>query len=283
MGEGGPACQAAPDKKGNVIHALVAHTAGHAISGSQARPYRSGAGLAESFTRWINYPAWQVDLLQDYPVTEVTLYNRTDCCSERLSNFNVYVLDANQGLVEKKTFSGTVGNRVTINFSGKDARFVRIQLNRNDNLSLAEVVVKANAAYHRTVTQSSTAYGGNPERAVDGNTSGNWGDGSVTHTDSIANVNSWWMVDLGKTRNIGEVVLWNRTDCCSERLSNFTVEVLDANQNRVQSPISLGSVSTRTVLQLGDVAGRYVRVKLNRADFLSLAEVQVFEASGNPQ
>ena len=45
-------------------------------------------------------------------------------------------------------------------------------------------------------TQSSEGWGGNPQRALDGNTDGQWGGGSVTHTNGAP---SWWEVDLRDT------------------------------------------------------------------------------------
>ena len=83
-----------------------------------------------------------------------------------------------------------------------------------------------NKALGKPATQSSEGWGGAPGRAVDGNTNGQWGGGSVTHTNGD---NAWWEVDLLDTYDIGEIVLWNRLDCCSERLVDFTITVLDAD------------------------------------------------------
>ena len=80
-------------------------------------------------------------------------------------------------------------------------------------------------------SQSVTAYGGLASRAIDGNRNGSWYVGSVTHTDGSSN--NWWQVDLGADRSVERIVLYNRTDCCWERLSNFRVSVLDASGNEV--------------------------------------------------
>lgn len=271
---------------GNYANGSVTHTSTIATLYTSLEDAISGIIQDSIAGDPVNYPAWQVELKEDSPVTEVTLFNRTDCCSDRLSNFNVYTLDENQGLVEKQFFSGTVGKRQTIKFSGKNARFVRIQLTSNNNLSLAEVVVKANLAQGRLATQSSTAYDGNPQRAVDGQTNGNWGSSSVTHTDNKINgvaAPQWWKVQLDKTSAVGEVVVWNRTDCCSERLSDFYVELLNDQGTVVGSQFFGGAAATKTVAQFNGSAGRYVRVRLKNANYLSLAEVQVFAASGMAQ
>ncbi|MFL6112360.1 MAG: discoidin domain-containing protein, partial [Catenulispora sp.] len=80
-----------------------------------------------------------------------------------------------------------------------------------------------NFAQGQPASQSSTAFSGSASRAVDGNSNGNWGANSVSHTDY--NRNAWWQVDLGQTVAITSVVLWGRTDCCTDRLSDFYVFV----------------------------------------------------------
>jgi hypothetical protein len=52
-----------------------------------------------------------------------------------------------------------------------------------------------------------------------------WSSGrnSLSHTQNDAE--AWWEVDLGQLYEIDEIEIWNRTDCCSERLSNFYVLV----------------------------------------------------------
>ena len=84
-----------------------------------------------------------------------------------------------------------------------------------------------NLALNKTATQSSTitGNGGNPVAgsAVDGNTDGNFNNGSVSHTN--ADANAWWQVDLGSSATISSITIWNRTDCCSDRLSDYWVFV----------------------------------------------------------
>src|SRR5262249_55200616 len=88
---------------------------------------------------------------------------------------------------------------------GKDAkgplgRFVRIELpGRQRTLTLAEVEVYSggvNVARRGKATQKNTAHGGDASKAIDGNTSGKYGDGGQTHTQE-GTTNPWWEVDLG--------------------------------------------------------------------------------------
>ena len=114
-------------------------------------------------------------------------------------------------------------------------RYVRIELEGPARiLSLAEVeVIRAgkNIALGRPATQSTSTNGGLAHRAVDGDRSGVYDAGSVTHTDEQPD--PWWEVDLGRPGIVEQVSLWNRTDCCQERLDGLRVLLLDADRNVV--------------------------------------------------
>jgi hypothetical protein len=54
-------------------------------------------------------------------------------------------------------------------------------------------------------------------------TDGKFLDGSVTHTNYEQG--AWWQVDLGGQKNIKQIIIYNRTDCCANRLSNYQVSI----------------------------------------------------------
>jgi len=144
--------------------------------------------------------------------------------------------------------------------------------------------IPGNLAERMTATQSSTDWDGTPERAVDGNTSGSWGSGSLTHTQEQVN-QPWWQVDLGQAEWIGSVELFNRTDCCSERLTDPVVLLSDAPlPDSLDAALATpGVVSVRyegtvraSALLKVNAHKRYVRVQLpSSTGTLSLAEVVV--------
>lgn len=223
-------------------------------------------------------PWWEVDLRGVFDVTEVTIFNRTDCCADRLGNFHVDLLDANSKVLQTRNFAGVVDVSTRIVFPKTKASRVRIQLNPLPNgtkryLSLAEVFVKGNLALGRTTLQSSIGWSGHPHRAVDGYTRGNFSEVSVTHT--AFEDKPWWQVSLSGEQRIGEVIIWNRTDCCADRLSNFTVELLNS-QGAVVSTIPVNSSQEKTVINFGGASGITIRIGLNGPTYLSLAEVEVF-------
>jgi putative heme-binding domain-containing protein len=103
-------------------------------------------------------------------------------------------------------------------------------------LTLAEVEVYSggkNIARGGKATQKNTAAGGDASRAIDGNTSGAYGDGGQTHTEENT-ANPWWEVDLGSEQPITSVVIYNRTDGnLGKRLEGYTLKVFDAAHKTV--------------------------------------------------
>lgn len=280
--------------------------AGRAIDGNT-----SGVWQQDSVTHTVpadGLPWWEVELASPTTIDSIVLWNRTNCCSERLADFTVFVSNApfasdatiaelvSDPTVWSYTFDGVAGEttEIPVNAYG---RYVRVQKPAGTALSLAEVEVfaptlvttpDANVAPNGAASQSSTGSGGVPLRAVDGNTSGVWQQGSVTHTTPNDQLPSW-EVDLGATTTVDSVVLWNRTNCCANRLSDFSVFIsntpfsADATIGELQADPNVWSYShTGAVdisLEIPVVAdGQYVRVQKPAGTALSLAEVQVFEA-----
>jgi hypothetical protein len=251
---------------------------------------------------------WQVDLGKNAMIDHVGIYGRTDCCSERLTDYYLLYSESpfsSQDLAETLAQPGVgsihAGDPAPAIPVGATARYLRIQLNGTNYLSLAEVEVIGfpNLALGKSASQSSTAFGGVASRAVDGNTDGNYyRSGSVTHTDS--QLSAWWEVDLGDVALIDNVEVWTRTDCCADRSAAYLVTVSDAHvvTNAIDPPVGPdlltvpvvdNALAPPTSLPDGSVpaippsvkvpihrTGRFVRIQLVGANYLSLAEVRVF-------
>lgn len=118
-----------------------------------------------------------------------------------------------------------------------EGRYVRLELPGKDKfLHVAEVQAllgQENLARKGKASQSSTGFGGDAAKAIDGNTDGNHENGSVTHTN-LGDPSPWWEVDLGKTTALDKVVVHNRTGASlPERLDGVVVKFLDANRQTV--------------------------------------------------
>ncbi len=145
---------------------------------------------------------------------------------------------------------------------------------------------RRNLALLGTATQSSEGSGGVPSRAIDNNTNGVWAGGSVTHTSPTGATPVFWEVTLPGDVMLFDARLWNRTDCCGARLSDFRVTVFDESNATVFTQdyyVGSGQVGTNEYIDIpNSVVGNRVRVELidgvnNNGDaVLSLAEVQAF-------
>jgi hypothetical protein len=250
---------------------------------------------------------WQVDLGSSATVNSIVIWNRTDCCWDRLADYWVFVSDTPFGptdtpsTLQSRTATWSSHQTTmpypsaTIASAGAQGRYVRVQLTGTNFLSLTEVQVMGtlvaptgpNLALSKAATQSSSYGPGSlAALAVDGNTNGNYPAGSVTAT--LSDANAWWQVDLGSSATVNSIAIWNRTDCCWDRLADYWVFVSDTSFGATDTPSTLqnragtwGSHQTAapipsTTVAVGGAQGRYVRVQLTGTNYLSLAEVQVF-------
>ena len=112
------------------------------------------------------------------------------------------------------------------------ARFVRVT---NDTpkgvLHLAEVEIYSggvNLALEAQASQSSQFGDASANRAIDGNTNGEFGQKSVTHTKD--ETKPWLEIDLGAEKRMDQIKVYNRRDRLEHRLQNFWVVAYDAKR-----------------------------------------------------
>ena len=102
---------------------------------------------------------WKVDLEKEESVGTVRIYNRGDGnVANRLSNFDVILLDKD-GKEAARQYVDSLNNQPTIDvqFSGVNARYVKIELNKSKTpLSLAEVEVYRAVKEEKVVADKKT-------------------------------------------------------------------------------------------------------------------------------
>ncbi|MFT4546790.1 MAG: hypothetical protein ACI8XO_001590 [Verrucomicrobiales bacterium] len=251
---------------------------------------------------------WQVDLGAARPITDIALFNRTDCCGGRLANFSV--LASNDSTfttahIYDSGNQGAVGVSAGFTGIGATARYVRVQRNSlapgagGSVISLAEVDVigaalfnYSNLAIGSAASQSTTlSNSANPtaDKAIDGNLATAFGDGSTTHTAGSGGAPVFWETSLTSASSINEISLYNRGDCCPERLSNFRVSIFDGatevwGENYFEGTGNVGNGIFSIQEDTGGFFGTGDRVRieliggLNNApnDTLSLREVEIY-------
>jgi len=137
-----------------------------------------------------------------------------------------------------------------------------------------------NVALGKPTSQVNTAFGGNSARAVDGNTNGNWGGNSVSHT---GNSNSpWWEVDLQDSYPISQINLFSRLDCCTNRLKDMKVTILNGADEVWSYSQGGATPPAKLVLDVKDsdadfVTGSKVRVSVSYSVYISIAELEVLQ------
>lgn len=230
---------------------------------------------------------WEVNLLDTYDISSVIIYNRSDCCSNRLEGFTVSIYNNDVGVFTYTHPEGTppYENVIPIPSGGVEGDRLKVTNDNGQPLSLAEVVVEApliqtqkvieNVSIGKPTSQSGTNYGGDSSRAVDGDINGEWANDSVTHTTGGSS--NWWEVDLMETYDIKNIIVYNRSDCCSNRLQGFTVSIFNNGVETIVYTHPGGTPPYENVVPIpGDgVNGDKVKVSITNGSSLSLAEVVV--------
>ena len=141
-----------------------------------------------------------------------------------------------------------------------------------------------NLAFGRPTKQSTDGFNRTGALAVNDNLD------DFSHT-ATGDLNPYLEVDLRADARLDQIVLHNRRNCCPERLYNITVEIEDADGNRVYvsdvaNPVSEGqqprNPGSRLTFDLGEqgVIGRTIRVSKvavngsNSTEWLSVAELE---------
>lgn len=167
------------------------------------------------------------------------------------------------------------------NSRGTIGRYVRIELPGDKRtLTLAEVQVLsdgANIAAQGKASQSGTGFGGDAKRAIDGNTSGSFGNNGQTHTEGDTK-DPWWELDLGSEKPIESIVVWNRTEGdFGKRLDGFRLVVKDAQGQVVFEKSGIPAPAEKVEIALeGDPAGAIRRAAIGAITSIPGHETDTF-------
>jgi hypothetical protein len=173
---------------------------------------------------------FQVELPKPTNVKSVTVYNRKDCCSGRMaSGHKIQLLDSNKNVLF--TSNNLIdAPQQTINITGS-VKYVKLG-GGNDWINLSQLVVTdsngVNIAKGRPTTSSGVGYDGNESNAVDGVEQAR---DHPREYHSSADRNAFFQVELDNPSNVSSVTVYNRKDCCSNRMaSGHKIYLLDSNK-----------------------------------------------------
>lgn len=236
-------------------------------------------------------PWWEVNLQTLSKVRNVRLYNYaltgtgdSALPKEVLTSFTVEALSPSRRVIERISYGGVVNDYIDLPMTADGVMFVRVTLPHEGMLQLNEVEVAGwiddtrgvneNVSLNKPVTQSSN-WGNHPaSRAVDGYLN------NYTHTTLESE--AWWKVSLEGVHAVKEVNVFNRTDCCKDRLKDFKIILHHANGDLTPFNPYKGYDEERVddvySFKFGEDAFTdivAVTVQLEGTNYLSLADVQV--------
>ncbi len=207
----------------------------------------------------------------------VIINGKTITVQTATSNYNAVVL----------TFSTELlfGDIISVRFENGSIK----SIDGGELTSIVDFAVQ-NTLPDLVATQSTTYNGAQASYAIDGNTSGIFTGASVTHTNPNSS-NPWWTCNWSVVDSIPEVTIWNRADCCGERLANFYVflsktpftsddPAVTAATKGVWKYYNAGIAGAKTIVPVNTCA-KYLRIQIVGTGTLSLAEVQINRKSGN--
>jgi len=254
--------------------------ANRAVDGNTSGDYNQHSCTHTTQTN--NKQWWRANFEQKSAVEKVEVWNRVDCCSNRLNGVQVRVAEhGGGGHVCGKLGSGAT-SEVECNESPADYLVVEGQ---TDHLTICELKAFGYAVSSPApppedllkitgATQSSEGWNGHANRAVDGNTSGDYNQHSCTHTTHTNN-KQWWRGNFEQKSSVNKVEVWNRVDCCSNRLNGIQVRVAMGTQGPDQANHvcgKLGSGATSTV-SCGGAPADHIVVE-GHTDHLTICELK---------
>uniref|UniRef100_A0A1I8JI29 WSC domain-containing protein n=1 Tax=Macrostomum lignano TaxID=282301 RepID=A0A1I8JI29_9PLAT len=239
-----------------------------AIDGDTNQNYRKKSC---THTRTATGAWWQARTSRRARITSVRIYNRQDCCANRLRNFVIKV----DGQVCASYHSSSAFSVKTFRCNAV-GRTVRIETRNRVPLTLCEVKVYGRYAEVSTArlplskcSQNSVDFNGKCSRAIDGDTNQNYRKKSCTHTRTATG--AWWQARTSRRARITSVRIYNRQDCCANRLRNFVIKV-DGQVCASYHSSSAFSVKTFRC----NAVGRTVRIETRNRVPLTLCEVKVY-------
>ncbi|XP_060681737.1 fucolectin-like [Hemiscyllium ocellatum] len=140
-------------------------------------------------------------------------------------------------------------------------------------------VFTGNVALGGNASQSSTNWGGDANRAIDGNRNAFYGNLSCTHTNT--DDEPWWSLDLFTAVPVLCIKITNRQDCCWQRLRNIEIRVglfpaTQNDKNQVCGNIVGLRAGETKVISCGGMLGRFINIHKKEKGILTLCECEVY-------
>jgi len=166
-------------------------------------------------------------------------------------------------------------------FRGSSSNHYESSYANREKIKLAQAPVSTNISKGKKATQScnynESGYN-HASAAVDGNTDGDLNSNNHSVAATCSEKNVWWSVYLGEGPfTITGFTVWNRTDCCSERIKGGKLEIFNKKSESDKALLAwVYFTDTRnSYTYTSSVQGNYIVI--SKPDgYINIAEVEVF-------
>lgn len=230
-------------------------------------------------------PWWIGTLKHISAISNIKIYNRNDCCLERIIGFRLTISVGDEDVFmynDKSTIGqsvyeipmdATIGNKIKIELPpGLD----RI-------LHLAEVEVygfELPSSPFQSAAQISTHDGAEANFAMDKNEDGVYGTEVKSYSQTVLGMNPWWEGTLNQVSTISMITIYNM-DTKQDRLEGFHLTLLNDDIVTFMYIDGAKGIQDRYDIFVPFRVGNKVRIELKGMKrILSLAEVEVFGSGG---
>jgi len=146
--------------------------------------------------------------------------------------------------------------------------------------TLSQLQGTTNIALNKTAKQSSTLSSAGKDHWIASNAI----DGKInTGIHTYSKGSQWWIVDLESVSSIDTIKIYNRQDCCQDRLIGAVVSILDDNEIDVVLQREIENDNDVVEFDLTNykndgaiIVGRYIRITLDTGGILNFNELEVY-------
>lgn len=217
----------------------------------------------------------------DYEVAKALLELGSDVNAE--ANGGIQALFGAAGLGDRNFCDLLLDYGADVSHAIDDGRTASDNARNNGYIELADYLdsitpVVLDLRNNPTSQSSTRSAGGASSRGVDGNKDSTFSNGGQTHT--LTENNPWWQVCLMNNYKISSINIYNRLDCCSDRLDGFVISIYHNGDLAWRYEHPSGTPPYETIVSVPNIIGDRVKVSLPGNDrILTLAEVEITASS----
>ena len=213
-----------------------------------------------------------IDLQQNIEIEKCIIYNRKDCCQNRLVNGRLSLISGTNFTI-KSSVIDQEKNIIEVNFY-KSTRYIKLSA-QNKNLGLNQIVCynekNENITNGKIVTASSTS-------SIASSTLTNGVLNGLNPFRTSNNGESWISIDLETNMEISKCIIYNRKDCCHEEIIGSKLSLQNSDKVDLESSTI---ISSDLVIELDLNRTRFIKYETVKGTYLNISQLACFNSLGD--